>query len=99
MSEHFADYPIFDARRVWRHKAIEMNIAFAHAMLEARRRGLEKFPLGPDPTPGTLGPYTFFERQVKISLIRSAAILCAENAMRDEMPDQMIPSTGMVMRP
>ena len=61
-----------------RSYAVEMNLAFAQAMLSARRKGLERFKIGAeiDRTPFVPKVYS---RAIVTSGIGSSASLCAES--------------------
>jgi len=82
------NYPYFT-----REQAIDMNVAFAHAMIAARDAGLERFTLGPKKDFTGFIP-THFERAVSSTLIRSSGALCAEMGSGEEMPEYAIPRAG-----
>jgi hypothetical protein len=71
-----------------RRECIEMNLAFAHAMLAARERGQESFTLGPkiDDTP-LVGAY--FPPQPTQSFMSSSAATCVNAALGWQTPDAM----------
>jgi hypothetical protein len=68
-----------------RTQCIEMNLAFAHAMLAARERGQESFTIGPkvDDTP-LVGAY--IERQLQYSPMSSGAAACLNMTLDTSRP-------------
>jgi hypothetical protein len=68
-----------------RRECIEMNLAFARAMLAARERGRESFTLGPkiDDTP-LVGAY--IERQLQYSPMSSSANACLNMTLDTSRP-------------
>ena len=80
----------FNSRQFYRDKTIAEDVAFQKACLAARKAGLEKFTIGIDSRPCTEGRFVHFDMQPRVSLIRSSAEICAESALRDEMPQQII---------
>lgn len=59
-----------------RRECVEMNLAFAHAMLSARERGEEQFTIGAKIDNTVILP-THFPKQPTQSLISSSAATCA----------------------
>jgi hypothetical protein len=82
MGEH--DRGQFDRERL-----IEMNLAFARAMLRARRCGDEQFSIGvvKDHTP--MVP-VYYPREPRLSLMSSSAQDCAESGMAESLPDSFM---------
>lgn len=77
-------YPLFDPHQIDvsvgyfdRKQCIEMNLEFAHAMLQARARGEEHFTIGPIVDNTVLFP-AHFQRETIYSGIGSSAAMCAE---------------------
>src|ERR1700721_2861541 len=71
-----------------RRECIEMNLAFAKAMLSARERGQESFTIGPkvDDTP-LVGAY--FPAQPTQSFMSSSAATCVNAALGWQTPGAM----------
>lgn len=71
-----------------RRECIEMNLAFAKAMLSARERGQESFTIGPkvDDTP-LVGAY--IERQLQYSPMSSGAAACLDMTLDTSRPSAL----------
>lgn len=74
-----------------RAEAKQMNIRFAQAMLDARKRGDEQFRLGVIIDTSPLMP-THYSREVSGSLMSSSGAACAEFASCESIPERAIPA-------
>ncbi len=70
----YSDRPFFRPEQY-----IQMNLAFAHAMLEARKQGLEKFTLGVKKDDTPFVP-VHFERVMDYSGMGSSAQSCIDES-------------------
>lgn len=74
-----------------RRECVEMNLAFAQAMLSARERGQEQFTIGPKIDNTAILP-THYPAQPTQSLMSSSSATCLDCAMGGEMPGRLIPT-------
>lgn len=101
MAEHYQldpdDPGIFDKQNApifTRMECRAMNAAFAKALIEARKAGLEKFSIGTFVDKRPFKPTKFFP-QPRGSGISSSAAMCAEGYEREEAEQALFPTVMM----